>query len=174
MEWVFWISDRGQDTSIALLSILWDSIAKSSITVTLLCTMLHHYFMYMFNLGIDINVQVVEHAKHCTQRWLEAYSNPPILHQQISFFQGNCFEMNIPSMCRYDRIYIGTYWKINYGILYLCWYFRCGLYWWTREEAISTSSRWRRPGSSHWWWAPSHWKVEMNLISFVWFLILYL
>ena len=62
----------------------------------------------MFIAGLDINIQVVEHAKHCTQDWLKAYPDLPMVHQQIAYFHGNCFEMKIDSMCRYDRIYIGT------------------------------------------------------------------
>jgi hypothetical protein len=59
-------------------------------------------------LGLDINTRVVAHSTLCTQQWLHHQPNYASLAQHIDYYSGNCFEINIDRMNKYDRIYIGN------------------------------------------------------------------
>lgn len=73
--------------------------------------------------GIDVNEDVVNHSRECTQRWFDRHQQlvldshnqdmeiPEILEEGVSFVHGNCFNIDVESSsktCRYDRIYIGA------------------------------------------------------------------
>ena len=55
-------------------------------------------------LGIDINNKVVQHAQESTNVWL----GHKAIKQDIKYFTGSVFDLDIASSSKYDRIYIGA------------------------------------------------------------------
>jgi hypothetical protein len=64
-------------------------------------------------LGIDINQEVVDHARTCTHTWMmslidKGSASAEPLRQDIQFYQGNCLGLDPSKMNKYDRIYVGA------------------------------------------------------------------